>query len=184
MKQVIIKDGKGMAMEVAIPKMSEYEVLVKTAFSFVSIGTELSSVHNTGKPLWRRAIENPSEVRKVLKTISTVGLNNTKNMVLGRLADGNEVGQSNSGTIVAVGANVKSFKIGDEVACAGAGFAMHAQYVSVPENLVTLKPKNISFEQASTVAVGSIALNAVRRSKSEQGDVVLVIGLGLIGNLV
>lgn len=184
MKQVIIKDGKGMAMEVAIPKMSEYEVLVKTAFSFVSIGTELSSVHNTGKPLWRRAIENPSEVRKVLKTISTVGLNNTKNMVLGRLADGNEVGYSNSGTIVAVGANVKSFKIGDEVACAGAGFAMHAQYVSVPENLVTLKPKNISFEQASTVAVGSIALNAVRRSKSEQGDVVLVIGLGLIGNLV
>ena len=84
MKQVIIKDGKGIAMEVAIPKMSEYEVLVKTAFSFVSIGTELSSVHNTGKPLWRRALENPSEVKKVLKTISTVGLNNTKDMVLGR----------------------------------------------------------------------------------------------------
>lgn len=183
MKQVIIKDGKGIAIEVAIPKMSEYEILVKTAFSFVSIGTELSSVHNTGKPLWRRALENPSEVKKVLKTISTVGLNNTKDMVLGRLADGNEVGYSNSGTIVAVGANVKAFKIGDEVACAGAGFAMHAQYVSVPENLVTLKPKNISFKQAATVAVGSIALNAVRRSKPEQGDVILIIGLGLIGNL-
>ena len=103
MKQVIIKDGKGTAMDVALPKMSEYEVLVKTAFSFVSVGTELSSVSNTGKPLWRRALENPSEVKKVFKTISAVGLNNTKGMVSGRLGDGNEVGYSSSGTVIAVG---------------------------------------------------------------------------------
>ena len=183
MKQVIIKDGKGTAMNVALPKMSEYEVLVKTAFSFVSVGTELSSVSNTGKPLWRRALENPSEVKKVFKTISAVGLNNTKGMVSGRLGDGNEVGYSSSGTVIAVGDKVKLYKIGDDVACAGAGYAMHAQYVAVPENLVTLKPRNISFEQAATVAVGSIALNAVRRTKPEQGDVILVIGLGLLGNL-
>ena len=184
MKQVIIKDGKGLAMEVSMPSISEYEVLVKTAFSFVSIGTELSSVNNTGKPLWRRALENPSEVKKVLNTLKTVGLKNTQGMVAGRLGDGNEVGYSNSGTVVQVGGKVKSYKIGDEVACAGAGYAMHAQYVAVPENLVTLKPKVISFEQAATVAVGSISLNAVRRSQPEQGDIFLVIGLGLLGNLV
>jgi len=97
MKQVIIKDGKGLAMEVSMPSISEYEVLVKTAFSFVSIGTELSSVNNTGKPLWRRALENPSEVKKVLNTLKTVGLKNTQGMVAGRLGDGNEVGYSNSG---------------------------------------------------------------------------------------
>jgi predicted dehydrogenase/threonine dehydrogenase-like Zn-dependent dehydrogenase len=184
MKQVIIKDGKGMAMNVALPSISEHEILVRTAFSFVSVGTELSSVSNTGKPLWRRALENPSEVKKVFKTIRAVGLNNTKGMVFGRLGDGNEVGYSSSGTIIAVGDKIKSFKVGDDVACAGAGYAMHAQYVAVPENLVTLKPKKVSFQQAATVAVGSIALNSVRRSKPEQGDVFLVIGLGLLGNLV
>jgi len=183
MKQVVIKKGKGMALEVPMPSISDYEVLVKTAFSFVSVGTEVSSVNNTGKPLWRRALENPAEVKKVFDTLKNIGLSNTKGIVAGRLGDGNEVGYSSSGTVVKVGSKVKLYKIGDEVACAGAGYAMHAQFVAVPENLVTLKPKKISFEQAATVAVGSIALNSVRRSQPEQGDIFLVIGLGLLGNL-
>ena len=66
-------------------------MLVKTVFSFVSVGTELSSISNTGKPLWRRALENLGG-KEVFQTISAVGLNNTKGMVSGRLGDGNEVG--------------------------------------------------------------------------------------------
>ena len=181
MKQVIIK---GLAVEVAAPSVSDYEVLVKTAFSFVSIGTEVSSLKNTGKPLWRRALENPMEVKKVFKTIQSIGLNNTHGVITGRLNDGNEVGYSSSGVVVNVGRKVKSYRVGDEVACAGAGYAMHAEYVVVPENLITHKPKKVSFEEAATVAVGAISLNAVRRSKPEQGDIFVVIGLGLLGNLV
>jgi threonine dehydrogenase-like Zn-dependent dehydrogenase len=183
MKQVVIKKGKGVPLEVPITSISDYEVLVETAYSFVSIGTEVSSVNNTSKPLWRRALENPAEVKKVLTTLKSVGLRNTQGMIAGRLEDGNEVGYSSSGTVVKVGSKVKLYKVGDEVACAGAGYAMHAQFAAVPENLVTLKPKDISFEQAATVAVGSIALNSVRRSQPEQGDIFLVIGLGLLGNL-
>ena len=183
MKQIIISRGKGIVKTVSCPELISGQVLVRNAFSFMSVGTETSSLVNTAKPLWKRALENPPELIKLRDTISNIGFKNTKELVSGRLLDGNEIGYSSAGEIVAVSENIKSFKIGDYVACAGAGFAMHAEYVTVPENLITKKPDNVSFQQASTVALGSISLNGVRRAEPKQGEVFLVIGLGILGYL-
>ena len=184
MRQVIVKSGVGNVVNVPVVRPGDNEVLVSNVCSFVSVGTEKSSIKNTTKPLWKRALENPSEVRKVFETVNKIGLKNTNAIVKGRLAEGNAVGYSSAGIVIETGKNIKSVKVGDRVACAGAGFAMHAQIVKVPENLVTVMPASLDFKKASTVALGSIALNAVRRSDVCQGEIVCVIGLGLLGNLI
>ena len=91
------------------------------------------------------------------------------------------VGYSLAGTVVAVGEGVTDFAVGDRVACAGAGQANHADFVSVKRNLVCRVPDGCSLEHAATSTVGAIALQGVRRANLALGEVACVIGLGLIG---
>ncbi len=93
------------------------------------------------------------------------------------------VGYSLSGEVVSVGEGVRDFKPGDRVACAGAGAANHAEYVTVKQNLVARVPEGCDMKSAAMTTVGTIALQGVRRAQIGLGDVVCIIGLGLIGQI-
>ncbi len=91
------------------------------------------------------------------------------------------LGYSVAGEIIGIGQGVRGFKVGDYVACAGAGQANHAEVVCVKQNLVAPVPIGVSLQQAATATVGAIAMQGVRRTSPELGEVVCVVGLGLIG---
>ena len=74
--------------------------------------------------------------------------------------------------------------MGDRVACAGAGYAVHAEFACVPRLLVAKIPaESMSFEEAAFTTVGAVALHGIRTAEVKLGDVVAVIGLGLLGQL-
>lgn len=93
------------------------------------------------------------------------------------------VGYSLAGEVIALGAGITDLAVGDLVACAGAGKANHADYVSVPRNLVCRVPRGCDLKLAATTTVGTIALQGVRRAAPLLGETVCVIGLGLIGQI-
>lgn len=94
------------------------------------------------------------------------------------------LGYSASGKVVEVVEDIGNIEIGDKVACSGIGFASHSQYMSVPQNLFVKIPKNLSTKEAATITLGCIAIHAVRQSKTNFGEYVVVIGLGLVGQIV
>ena len=98
-------------------------------------------------------------------------------------AQGWAVGYSAAGEVVEVGDLVTDLKPGDLVACAGAGAANHADYISVPRNLVCRVPAGVDTKVAASTTIGAIALQGVRRAAPELGDRVVVLGLGLIGQI-
>ena len=183
MKQVIIKKGNAVVENVPAPTVSKGLVLVQNLYSTISVGTEISSITNTAKPLWKRALENPNEAKKAMKIYSEQGYKKTSQLIKGRLDAGNSVGYSSSGVVLEVGMGVKGFEVGDYVACAGAGYAMHAEYVNVPPNLLIPIEQKANLTHASTVALGAIALQGVRRAKATLGETFVVLGLGIIGQL-
>jgi predicted dehydrogenase/threonine dehydrogenase-like Zn-dependent dehydrogenase len=183
MLQAIIKKGHVFAEEISAPQLTENNVLIKVCYSCISAGTELSSVGMSGKPLYKRALEQPSNVAKVVDMAKTIGISKTIAKVKGVLDGGNTTGYSVSGIVLAVGKNVKNIFPGDLVAAAGAGYAHHAEFVEVPENLVMKVPEGLSLKHASTVTLGGIALQGVRRSDLRLGENCLVVGAGILGLL-
>ena len=184
MKQVLIKQGRVVVEEVPAPKAEPGSVVVRVDHSCISIGTELSGIRESGSPLWKRAINNPQLVKKVVKLAMTQGVGRTTSMVQGTLAAGNPTGYSAAGTVIEVGAGVHDFRVGDRVACAGAQCAFHAEVIRVPVNLAVAVPQTVSLAHASTVALGAIALQGLRRATPTMGETFVVIGLGLLGQLV
>lgn len=183
MLQAIIKKGTVFAEEISAPQLTENNVLIKVFYSCISAGTELSSVGMSGKPLYKRALEQPANVAKVVDMAKTVGVAKTIAKVKGVLDGGNTTGYSVSGIVIAVGTKVKNIFPGDLVAAAGAGYAHHAEYVDVPENLVMKVPAGLSMQHASTVTLGGIALQGVRRADLRLGENCLVVGAGILGLL-
>ena len=137
----------------------------------------------SGLPLYRRALKQPENVRKVLDVARDQGLARTVKRVRGQLAAGVPTGYSFAGVVVETGGDVEGFAPGDRVACAGAGIANHAELVSVPVNLVARVPQGLGLDAASTVTLGAIALQGVRRAEPTLGETVIVIGLGILGQL-
>jgi len=90
------------------------------------------------------------------------------------------LGMDVAGRIEAVGRNVKQFQPGDEVFgdISWCGRGAFAEYVSVPENVLALKPANISFEEAAAVPVAAVvALQGIRDTGQIQpGQKVLING--------
>jgi predicted dehydrogenase/threonine dehydrogenase-like Zn-dependent dehydrogenase len=134
-------------------------------------------------PLYRRALKQPQHVKRALEVAKDQGLMRTFQRVRGQLAAGLPTGYAAAGTVVALGDEVDHFTVGDEVACAGAGIANHAEYIDVPVNLAVKVPSGVSLEHASTATLGAIALQGVRRAAPTLGETVGVIGLGIIGQL-
>lgn len=158
-------------------------VLIQMNHSCISIGTEMSGVKSTGLPLWKRAMQQPQHVKKVVDMVLADGLAATRRLVQERLSVELPTGYSGAGVVVEVGKGVAEFVPGDRVACAGAQCAFHAEIVRVPQNLVVHIPDNVGFDAASSVALGAIALQGVRRAQPTLGETFVVIGLGILGQL-
>jgi len=134
-------------------------------------------VRLSGMPLYRRALKQPQNVKRVLEVARDQGLVRTVQRVRGQLASGLPTGYSAAGVVIEAGEDVIGLKIGDRVACAGAGIANHAEYINVPVNLAARIPDGVSFDQACTATLGAIALQGVRRAQPTLGEFIGVIGL-------
>ncbi|NGX50639.1 MAG: 4-carboxy-2-hydroxymuconate-6-semialdehyde dehydrogenase [Chlamydiae bacterium] len=183
MKQVMIRQGQSVVEEVPAPQAEKGRVLVQVDHSCISPGTELSAVQASGQPLWKQALKNPNKVKKALEMVMTQGFKKTKSVVDGKQLAGNPTGYSAAGRVLQVGEGITDLRVGDRVACAGAQCAHHAEVISVPRNLTVAIPEALSSAHASTVTMGAIALQGVRRAKPTLGETFVVIGLGLLGQL-
>lgn len=183
MKQVLIRGGTVAVEEVPAPAAGPRSVLVRVAWSCVSAGTESANVALSALPLYRRALKQPEHARRALEIARNEGFVRTYKRIRGQLAAGLATGYSAAGVVVEAGSEVEGFAPGDRVACAGAGIANHAELIDVPVNLAARVPDEVSLEDASTVTLGAIALQGVRRAAPSLGEAVGVIGLGILGQL-
>ena len=183
MKQVLIKQGQVVVEDIPAPQVEPGTLLVRVKFSSISAGTELSGLESASQPLWKRALKNPKAVKSTVEMAATRGLTHTRNVIQGKLAEGNPTGYSASGIVLEVGDGIENIQSGDRVACAGAQCAHHAEIIRVPRNLAVPLPKELSLPVASTVTLGAIALQGVRRAQPTLGETFAVIGLGILGQL-
>lgn len=186
MKQVIqnARSGKLSLKDVPEPRVRSGSLLIRTRASLISAGTERMVIDFARKSLVGKAKERPDLVRKVMEKASRDGLAATFKAVLARLDEPLPLGYSAAGEVVEVGGGLEgSFSVGQRVAMAGAGLANHAELNVVPRALVAPIPDDVSFEDASFGTLASIALAGVRNLGVGLGDVVAVLGVGLVGQL-
>lgn len=183
MKQVLLKGGMAQVEEVPAPGCGPRNLLVQTRYSCISAGTEMAGLKSSGTPLYRRAIKHPEQVRRVIEMLKNEGIRRTYDKVRGKLAGGLLSGYSVSGEVIAVGSEVEGFAIGDLVGCGGAGLATHSEIVNIPVNLCVRLPEGLALDWASTMTVGSIAMQGVRRTAPQLGETIVVVGLGVLGQI-
>jgi predicted dehydrogenase len=190
MKQVLqdARSGTVAVDEVPAPVLRAGGVLVHTAASVVSAGTERSMLAFAEKSLLGKARERPDLVVQVWDKLRRDGIAQTLAAVSSRLDNPTPLGYSSAGTVVGVGAGAGPLVIGDRVACAGAGYAVHGEIVYVPRNLcapIPVRPDGtlVPFEEAAFATLGAIALHGVRLAAPTLGERVVIIGLGVIGQL-
>ena len=191
MKQVLqhARTGEITVEDVPAPQLLPGCVLVAVAASVVSAGTERASAEFARKSLLQKARSRPDLVREVLAKVQRDGFVSALHAVRTRLDQPQSPGYSSAGTVIAVGDGVIDIQPGDRVACAGAGIAVHAEVACVPRLLLARIPAResnsdqVSFDEAAFATLGAIALHGIRTSETELGDLVAVIGLGLLGQL-
>ncbi len=183
MKQVLIKGGNAIVEDVPAPQVSPKNILVQVLNSCISVGTEMAGVRMSGLPLYQRALRQPENVKRVLDMVREQGLQKTIDRVTGKLSAGSATGYSAAGVVIALGDDVTGFAIGDRVACAGAGIANHAEIIDVPVNLSVKLPEEVGTDLGSTVTLGAIAMQGVRRSQPTLGETFVVVGLGILGQI-
>lgn len=185
MKQILQNQRTGdlKVAEVPLPVLQRGRVLVRTAASLVSAGTERSSLQLAQKSLLGKARERPDLVKQVVQKYKTEGLISTVNAVRAKLDTNKALGYSAAGVVMQVGAGVAGLRPGDRLACAGADFASHAEVLSVPQNLCVRLPAEVGFEAGAFGTLGAIALQGVRLAEPTLGEAVVVVGLGLLGQL-
>ena len=169
--------------EVPIPALQRGRVLVRTVASLISAGTERMAVELVSKGLVNEARQRPDLVKAVVQKVKSEGLLNTFASVRDKMAASSTLGYSAAGIVMAVAEDVKEFQVGDRVACAGVGFASHAEVLSVPKNLCVHLPEKVGFEAGAFGTLGAIALQGVRLAEPTLGESIVVIGLGLVGQL-
>jgi predicted dehydrogenase/threonine dehydrogenase-like Zn-dependent dehydrogenase len=187
------RTGELIVAEVPAPQLLAGCLLVRVVASLVSAGTERASAEFAGKSLLAKAKARPDLVRDVVAKIRRDGLASTIQTVRSRLDQPQSVGYSSSGWVVAVGDGVSDIGVGDRVACAGAGYAVHGEFACVPRMLVARIPEHsngsspvtspVSYEEAAFGTVGAICLHGIRTAEVGLGDTVAVIGLGLLGQI-
>ncbi len=186
MKQILQRSTNGeiAVTDVPGPKLLPGCVLVRVAASLVSAGTERASGEFAGKNLLQKAQARPDLVREVIGKFRRDGIVSTVNAVRTRLETPAALGYSSAGTVIEVAPDVNGIRVGDRVACAGAGHAVHAEFACVPRLLVARIPADgVTFEEASFTTMGAVALHGIRTAEVRLGDTVAVIGLGLLGQL-
>jgi predicted dehydrogenase/threonine dehydrogenase-like Zn-dependent dehydrogenase len=185
MKQVVqdIRKGKTRLIDTPVPVVQHRTALVRTHTSLVSAGTERALVEFAGKSLVGKAASRPDLVRQVLDKARREGLLTTLDAVVNRLDQPLPLGYSSSGTIIGLGEDMDGFRVGDRVACAGGGYAVHAEYAIIPRNLLAPLPENVDFNAGAFATMGAIALHGFRQGDVGVGSRVAIIGMGLLGLL-
>lgn len=185
MKQILqnVRSGVVSVYDVPSPAVQSGRLLVRTAASLISAGTEKHIVDTGRKGLIGRARERPELVKQVIERARSEGFLNTYTAVKEKLDGTTALGYSAAGIVDAVGDGVSGFSVGDRVACAGVGYASHAEIISVPQNLCVRLPEQLTFEEGSFGTLGAIALQGVRLSSPTLGEAAVVIGLGLLGQV-
>lgn len=183
MKQILIRRGVPRIEEVAEPALQPGSVLVRVSHSCISVGTELGSLRSGAEPLWRKVLRRPEQLRQLMGYVRSKGVSAARSLVQQRLQTDSPVGYSAAGVITEIASDVQRLRPGDRVACGGAQWALHAERICVPVNLVVPIPDAVAFAPASTVSIGAIALHGVRRANPQIGETLVVIGLGLVGQL-
>lgn len=185
MKQLtqILKSGEMKIQELPSPSLQKGMVLVRNYYSLISAGTEGSTVKTARKGLIGKAKERPQQVKQVLDTLQKVGPVQTYRAVMKKLDAYSPLGYSSAGIILDVGEGVSEFQKGDKVACAGVGYANHAEVISVPVNLCVKLDEKTDLLKASYNALGAIAMQGVRQADLRVGESCGIIGLGLLGQL-
>jgi len=178
------RSGRLSLEEVAYPSLRSGGVIVKTAFSVISMGTEGMKVREARMNYLEKARARPDQLKQVLDSVRQQGVRATYQKVTNRLAQITPLGYSLSGYVVEVGDDVPEFQIGQPVAAAGAEFANHGEYNFVPRNLVVPVPSGVPMDHAAFGTIGAIAMHAFRQSGATLGEVALVVGLGLVGQLL
>jgi len=181
MRQVVqsVRSGETSARELPDPIALRGGVVVANVASVVSAGTERSLVELTRKTLIGKARERPQDVLRVLQKLKEEGLLSTYRQVQAKLDEPFPLGYSSAGIVLECGRSVQDLKPGDRVAAVGP----HAGVVSLGKNLCAKIPPGVSFEQAAYTSIAAIALQGVRLAKACLGERVLVIGLGLVGQI-
>ncbi len=181
MKQIFqsLKTGNTQLVELPISKPDKGFIAIETTHSLVSLGTEKMLVDFGKANLIQKAKQQPEKMKMVLDKIYSEGLIPTIEAIFSKLEEPIPLGYCNVGRVVDIGSEVKNFSIGDRVASNGS----HAEIVVVPENLAHKIPDSVSDEEATFTVVGAIALQGIRLLQPSFGESVVVIGLGLIGQL-
>jgi predicted dehydrogenase/threonine dehydrogenase-like Zn-dependent dehydrogenase len=185
MKQVTqrLRDGQIEVLDVPAPLALPEGVLVDVRASLLSAGTERSTAEAARRSLIGKAKARPAQARAVVEKARRDGVRATLDAVRIRLDQPSAVGYSSAGVVIEAGALVSDLRVGDRVACAGGGYAVHADVNYVPANLAVQLPDSVPFESGAFATVGSIALQGVRQAEPQIGERVAVIGLGLVGQL-
>ena len=185
MKQITqnMRSGQLSIDEVPAPLLREQGILVRNRASLVSAGTERMMLQLAKKSLLGKAKERPDLVKKVLDKLHRDGFWATFKTVRDKLDSDMPMGYSACGEVLEVGARAREFEVGQLVACAGAGYANHAEVNYVPRLLAVPVPHGVSAEAAAYCTVGTIGLQGVRNADVRFGEAVVVLGLGLIGQL-
>lgn len=183
MKQVFF-DGKGQLhlKDVPAPTCGPGEVLVRVAYSLISSGTESMAVAGGGS-LFKQAMRRPDLLMRALRFGAAQGYRPMFSLVRAASSQWFPTGYSAAGIVVEAGGGVSEFSAGDRVACGGAGYANHAEFIAVPRNLTVKPPEAITLKEAAFVTLGAIALQGVRRAEPAIGETFVVVGTGLIGLL-
>ncbi|NJP07883.1 MAG: zinc-binding alcohol dehydrogenase [Chloroflexaceae bacterium] len=185
MKQLIqhINNGQMEVIDVPVPAVQPGYVLVQVAASLVSAGTERMLNDFARKNLLEKARSRPDLVHRIVQKAQQEGVLSAIDTVRSRLAQPVAPGYACAGTVLEVGRGVRGLQPGDAVACAGAGYAVHAQVVLLPQNLVVALPAAVDAESAAFTTMGAIALHGIRLAEIQLGETVAVIGLGVLGQL-
>ncbi|RYV02591.1 dehydrogenase [Shewanella sp. OPT22] len=181
MKQVLQDMAKGgnTIVEAPVPQVTKNHLVINTATTLISAGTERMLVGFGKSNLVEKALAQPDKVKMVLEKVKTDGLMTTVDAVKSKLAQPLPLGYCNVGVVNSVGNGADSFKVGDRVVSNGP----HADVVRVAKNLVAKIPDNVTDEEASFTVVGSIGLQGIRLANPTMGECFVVTGVGLIGLL-
>jgi len=185
MKQLLqnLRDGKSVVVDVPVPQVRPGTALVHTSVSLVSAGTERMVVEFASKGLLGKARSRPDLVKQLIGKARREGLVPALESAFNRLDQPMALGYSSAGTVIQVGPGLRGFQPGDRVACAGGGYAVHAEYAVVPQNLLAHLPPTVDGESGAFATLGAIALHGFRLARPQVGERVAVIGLGLLGML-
>jgi len=177
-----LKSGHMEISEVPFPILGNGQILVRNHYSVISAGTESKTVSDARKGYLAKAKSRQKEVKMVIDMIKSEGLKKTYDVVMNKLEALSPLGYSCAGEVIAVSNDISDIKVGEYVACGGAG-AYHAEVVAVNRNLSVKVPKTVDLKSASFTTIASIAIQGIRQADLRFGENCTVIGLGLIGLL-